>query len=164
MKSTSWPQSTFLGPRRCLANRIEATGEKGRVLADDQEFLYVYLQYHPSPTLGQWGDRMTIALVAFPPAPNRANLWIQKGRLDAIPKFGHIEDKDWIEEFIREFEQGLATCASPKIVIEQLEAALHEGAEVLRFSALRSVSAVSLDGVPSKLGFEVEANLSRTLI
>lgn len=133
------------------------------MFADNQEFLYVYLQYHPSPTLGQWGDCMTIALVGFPSAPNRATLWIQKGRLDAIPKFGHIEDKDWIEEFICELEQGLATCASPKVVIEQLEAALHEDAQVLRFSALRSISAVSLDGVPSKLGFEVEANWSRIL-
>jgi hypothetical protein len=133
------------------------------VIADDQEFLYVYLQYHPSPTLGGWGDLMTIALVAFPPAPNRANLWIQKGRLDAIPAFGYTEDKNWIEQFICEFEQGLATCASPKVVIEQLEAELSEGAEVLRFSALRSISAVSLDEVPSKLGFEVETNRSRIL-
>jgi hypothetical protein len=133
------------------------------VIAEDQDFLYVYLQYHPSPTLGEWGNLMIIALVAFPSAPNRARLWIQKGRLDAIPEFGRIEDKDWIEEFICEFAQGLATCASPKVVIEHLEAALDEGAEVLRFSALRSISAVSLDEVPSKLGFEVQANWPRIL-
>jgi hypothetical protein len=83
--------------------------------------------------------------------------------LDAIPEFGRIEDKDWIEEFICEFAQGLATCASPKVVLEHLEAALDEGAEVLRFSALRSISAVSLDEVPSKLGFEVQANWPRIL-
>jgi hypothetical protein len=127
-----------------------------RVAAAALEFQYRFLTYHPSPDLGAFGSRMIIALVAVPIPRGRAKMWLQKGRVAAIPVFGCAEHSEAIMEFLASFQPKLETCACPQFFIEQVQAALQMENYILSFTEWYSVSEASVGAVPNKLGFEVE--------
>jgi len=118
------------------------------------EIKYTFLNYHPSPELGELGNRMTIALVAF--TSRCARLWIVKGRLDSICDFGDSQDRNRIIEFLVEFDRGLASCLSPEIAIRSIDADLEKAVGIVRFTEIRSMSAASIEKMPTALGVDVE--------
>jgi hypothetical protein len=100
---------------------------------------------------------MIIALVAFPVLGDLGRLWVQKGRISAIPVFGYAQHSDEIMEFIGSLRAKLETCISPEHSLQTVRQMLDTDNYILRLTEFCSLPHVaSLGALPAQIDFEVE--------
>lgn len=126
------------------------------MITSDQEIKYTYLFYHPMPEAGTLGNKMIVALVAFPIPQGRGRLWLQKGRIASIAVFGRAEHREEVVEFVASLRANLETCEFPEHALDDVRAMLMKENYIVQFSEYRVLPQISLCDCPEKLNFEVE--------